>query len=98
MTCEFSYRVVQLSVCTLILDRFLFRKEISEKKKSNFIYPKEFPFGFRLEKNFPHKDSQAFEQVAQGGCAIYIPGGFEDQTEQGPEQLGLISELILLEH
>lgn len=63
---------------------------------SNFVYPEEFQFGFRLQNNFPYKDNQALEQVARGGCAINIPEGFEDQTEQSPNQIGLIPELILL--
>lgn len=55
MICEFSYRNVQLPLYTLVLGRFLSSK-FREKKNCNFIYPKEIHCGFRLEKNFPHKD------------------------------------------
>lgn len=35
-------------------------------------------------------------QAAQGGCAGSILVGFQDPTEQRPQQCGLISQLVLL--
>lgn len=48
------------------------------------------------QKWFHSEDSQAAAQVAQGGCAVPIHGGFQDPAEQSPERPGLISQLVLL--
>lgn len=36
------------------------------------------------------------EQIVWRGCAIPLPAGFQDLTEQNPEQPSLTSELALL--
>lgn len=33
-----------------------------------------------MEKLFNREDSQAVEQVSQGGCTVSTPGGFQDLT------------------
>lgn len=33
--------------------------------------------------------SEELEQVPQRGCAVSAQGGFQDQSESSPEQLGL---------
>lgn len=42
---------------------------------------------------FPHEDSQAAEQVAPKGCAVPLPGDFQDSSRHILEQPGLASEL-----
>lgn len=47
------------------------------------------------EFSFSH-GSPAVEQAAQGGCAAFSRGGFQDPMGSDPEQPELTSEPILL--
>ena len=49
-----------------------------------------------FKEGFQPEDSQTGAQVAQGGCAVSVLGGFQDPTGQNPEQPGWISQLTLL--